>query len=176
MARRRGRGKYRYTPKRRAALKRAQILSARKRKGKKIAIGVGIASAGVLSFAAARHISGSRARKNLVSSQAAAAASTTGSPTGGRDIVKNPPRTVARPNKGRKGWAQPEFYAMSEQSIRFRKTVGNPGTEGAPSRAVRYVPTEEWIRSSHRTSSTNPLIRMLMKEAEQEQLVKWGYT
>jgi len=72
--RRRSRSRYRYTAKRRAALKRAQIISARKRKGKglstkkKVVIGAGV---GVAGLVAAHHISGSslsiKTRQNNIS-------------------------------------------------------------------------------------------------------------
>lgn len=73
MARRR-RGGHRMTPKRRAALKKAQAASARKRKGmgrgKKVAIGLGIATVAAVS---AHKLSGSqlsiRRRSSMVSGQ-----------------------------------------------------------------------------------------------------------
>jgi hypothetical protein len=189
MARRRG--KYRVTPKRRAALRKAQLVSARKRRGKKIAIGAGIATAGVLGVVAARHISGSRARKNLLSSQSHAAASTMGSRTPGRDVVSRPPTVVARPNKlvKRRGPLYDsgdvshlsstakklyESYTQRDFIVEGQRKLKDSGGS-APSRAVHYIPTEENIRKNYATSSTNPFIRKIMKEGRKAALKKAGY-
>lgn len=181
MARRRG--KYRVTPKRRAALRKAQLISARKRRGKKIAIGVGIASIGVLSVVAGRHVAGSRSRKNLLNSQSHAAASTMGSKLPGKDVVSNPPTVRARPNKlvKRKGplYDPTDISHVSSIGKRYREDGKNATGQGAtgtsPSRAVHYSPTEEAIRKNYATSSKNPLVRKIMKEGRKAALKEAGF-
>ena len=68
MAGRRSRGGYRFTPKRRGALKKAQLISARKRSRnrKKLAIGAGVLAAGGLAVGGVafyKHRSSSNGRK-----------------------------------------------------------------------------------------------------------------
>lgn len=151
MARRRG--KYRSTPKRRAALKKAQLTSARKRRGKKLAIGVGVLAIGTGGVLAAKQIHGSRSRKNLVTSQKQAVGSLTGASTGGRDIVANPPKVPSRPIKKVKVrgplYEPGDLSHVSNRGKQYREDGKNSTGEGAsgaaPSRVVVYEPSEKHV-------------------------------
>lgn len=181
-------GTYRYTPKRRAALKKAQLLSARKRRGKKIAIGAGAVGVGVLAVGggvlAAKHIRGTRAgKKNIITHNPAPVRAVSGSSVATKDIVAHPPTVRARPNKLIKSrgplYEYGDLSHVSSVGKNYREDIKNKtgnGASGSPaSKGIgygHYPFSDKHLDSIGTTSSTNPMVRMIMGELKKDEKYK----